>query len=319
MPAEISIAKIAEHKPKFAGRARKLVDSGQLPPEHLTELQSALGTLEYYHGANRRARKDFRASLEAPTDNSVAQARWISTHLSSIVISDSAFQLPQSFEARCWRALQDEQWEQAQAQCFDWLCDEPFSSRPAQLGSYIGVSLTGDPNFAIPCAQAGLQAEPRNSMLNNNIAIAFAYQHDLPSAINHFGKIETPLPHDFPSHVYLATAGLLCFRTGKIDQGRQFYAEGEAIAPAEEKVRVAIFWAREELNSRTEESDEAVARARNCANGIENKRTKRMLALLESELSARNDTGTQLYDNNSRLTAYHKLVPLLSETISMSS
>ena len=319
MAAEISIATIAENKPQFAGRARKLVDSGQLPPAHLTELQSALGTLEYYHGANRRARRDFRASLEAPTDNSVAQARWISTRLSGIAISDSAFQLPQSFEARCWRALEDERWEQAQAECFYWLCDESFSSRPAQLGSYIGVSLTSDPGFAITCGKAGLQAEPRNAMLHNNIAVAFAYQNDLTNAFNHFGKIETPLPQDFPAHVYWATAGLLCFRAGDIDQGRKFYGESEAIAPAEEKVRVAIFQAREELNSRTEKCNEAVARARDFAKGIENKHTNRMLALLESQLSARSYIGKQLYDDRNRSAAYHNLVPLLSGTVWKSS
>ena len=317
MAAEISIAKIANHKPQFAGRARKLVDSCQLPPEHLTELQSALGTLEYYNGANRRARKDIRASLEAPTDNSVAQARWMSTRLSGISIHDSAFQMPQSFEARCWRALQEERWDQAQTQCLDWLFDEPFSSRPAQLGSYIGVSLTLDPKFAITCARAGLQAEPRNSMLHNNIAVAFAYHDDLQSAIDHFRKIELPLPDDFPLHVYLATAGLLCFRAGDVDQGRKFYKKAEAMATGEGKARVAIFHAREELNSGTVKSNSAVERARDIGRAVENKETIRMLSLLESQPVTKIEMPQQSCNKHHRLAAYHDLLPILSKSTSL--
>ena len=319
MAAEISIAKIADHKPRFAGRARKLIDSGELPQEHLTELHSAVGTLEYDNGANRRARKDLRASLLTPTDNAVAQARWMSTQLSGIAISDSAFELPQGFEARCWRALGKGRWDEACTQCLDWLYDEPFSSRPAELGSYIGIALTADPVFAAACARAGLQAEPHHSMLRNNMVVALAYQDELLQAIDHFDRIKTPLPHDFPAYVYLATAGLLCFRTGDIDQGRQLYTKAETMAPADKKAHVAIFQAREELNLRTPEAVDCVARARHMSEEIENLRTKRLLVLLELQISSQSTGDEQVHNDDTRLSAHHRLSPILSETRAMTS
>ena len=235
MAAEISAAGLAERKPQFAREGRRLVESGTLPPEHLTELQGALGTLEFTSGANRRARKDLRSSLEAPTDNSVAQARWLATKLPGIAISDEAFELPLSYEARCWRALQESRWQDARKECLNWLYDEPFSSHPAQVGSYIGVSMTSDPKFAEASAKAGLTADPRDASLRNNLAIALAYQGKTLEAITEFRKIELPLPSDYPAYVYLATTGLLRFRAGDVEGGRKMYEKAERWAPPERR------------------------------------------------------------------------------------
>ena len=285
MAAEISVAKIADKKPRFAGRGRRLIDSGKLAPEHLTELQSAMGTLEFYHGANRRARKDVRASLEVPTDNSVAQARWMRKQLPGILIDDSAFKMPQSFEARCWRALEEARWDDARHQCFEWLYDEPFSSRPAQVGSYIGVSLAADPRFAEDCARAGLQADPDNSTLQNNLAVALAYQGEVKEAIEHFRKIKPPLEADFPVYVYWATTGLLHFRSGDIDSGRQFYDRAASSVPAESKACVAIFRAREEVCAGTAEAKDYVTRACRMGKDDKNQDTQRLLTLLREQLA----------------------------------
>lgn len=316
MAAEISVAKIAGKKPRFAGRGRRLLDSGQLAPEHLTELQSAIGTLEYYNGANRRARKDLRASLVAPTDNSVAQARWMRKQLPGLSIADSAFELPQSFEARCWRALEEAKWDEARRQCIEWLYDEPFSSRPAQVGSYIGVSLTADPAFAEACARAGLQSDPEDSTLRNNLAVALAYQGEVEEAIEHYRRIKLPLEAHFPSYVYWATTGLLYFRSGDIDAGRQFYERAEVAAPGDRKVRVAVFRAREEVCAGTDEAGEHVTRACRMGRDDEDERTQRMLTLLRAQLNGKSKSSGQLRSNDELVIAHPRLAPMLQSVAS---
>ena len=53
-----------------------------------------------------------------PTDNTVAQARWIRNYIPDIEITNEAFGLPLGFEARCWRELERGRWEAAQKECF---------------------------------------------------------------------------------------------------------------------------------------------------------------------------------------------------------
>lgn len=286
MAAEISAAGLADRKPRLAREGRRLVESGTLPPEHLTELQGALGTLEFVSGAERRAKKDLRSSLEAPTDNAVAQARWLSTKLPGIDISEAAFELPLSYEARCWRALQEGRWQDARGECLSWLYDEPFSSQPAQVGSYIGVSMTSDPEFAEASAKAGLTADPRDASLRNNLAIALAYQGKTIEAIAEFRKIELPLPSNYPAYVYLATTGLLRFRAGDIEGGRKMYEKAQGWAPPNRRGRVAIFRAREELHADTESALSHVERARQMNAKATDDDAKRLLELLEEQAGA---------------------------------
>lgn len=284
--AEIAIAKIAGRNPRFVRQGRQIVENSGLPPDHLSELQSALGTAEFYGGANRKAKQRFRASLLAPTDNALAQARWMRTKLPGIHIDEDAFKLPLGFEARSWQGLEQGRWNDARNECEMWLTDEPYSSRPATVGSYIGISLTNDFAFAETCARAGLTADPNEEILRNNLTVALAYQGKLEEAITEFNKIATPLNSDFPAYVYVATAGLLQFRLGDIVSGREMYKKAERKAPKERRHRVAIFRAREEVAAGTAEADEQLRRALDYKPKDNEKATLRLQTLLKEQSEA---------------------------------
>ncbi len=283
MAAEISVAMVAERHPKFFAKARNLAQSKSFPPSHMTELHSALGTLDWRDGRVKKARRSFRDSLVAPTDNAVAQARWIRTKMSGVVISAEAWQVPRSFEARCWRALDNESWSEAVNECQAWLWDEPFSSRPATLGSYIGVSLVSDYQFAEGCARAGLLADPTNQTLRNNLAVSLAYQGRLSDAQTAFEQIKLPPSDTYPAYIYAATAGLLEFRNGRPMTGCILYEKAEELAPRDRKHRVLIFWAREEILSKTDASHRIFQRAVKESSNSKDPQTMRLLKLLKDE------------------------------------
>ena len=285
--AEIAIAKIAERSPRYIRKGRQIVETSGLPPSHLTELQSALGTSEFYDGANRKAKQRFLASLTAPTDNALAQARWMRTQLPGIHIGESAFSLPLGFEARSWRALEQGRWDEARSECELWLTDEPYSSRPAIFGSYVGISLTNDFVFAEKCSRAGLTADPREETLRNNLTVALAYQGRLEEALEEFNKITTPLSSEFPIYVYVATAGLLQFRLGDIESGRELYAKAEKFAPKARRHRVSIFRAREEIAAGTADADEHLQRALDYKAKDNEADTARLQSLLKAQAKER--------------------------------
>ena len=261
---ELSLAKLIDVSPKYLRKGRELVESNKFEPKNLTELKSAIGTFFFYENELRLARKNIRQSLKSPTDNSVAQAQWINNHHIEVPVTYSNFDVPFSYEARTWRNLSESQWETARSECLNWLNDEPFSSQPAEVGSYIGVSLVDDFKFAESCAKAGISAHSNNPTLLNNLTVALAYQDEVEKAKEYFNKINIDKVQSY-KYVYTATRGLLHFRERDYKKGRLAYDKAESMAPDKSsKQRVALFRAREELNARTPEADNYVEKVLKC-------------------------------------------------------
>lgn len=281
MAAEISTAIVAERSPRYIRNARDLVERRNLPLEHLSELYGALGTLHCQDNKLKQARKSFQKSLEKPTDNVVAQASWANKELLiNLNISESAWEVPCTFEAQCWEAYQKGQWEKMVITCRDWLSDEPFSIRPAQLGSCIGIGFTENYQFAEICARIGLMAEPNNHALLNNLAVALAYQEKLDDAKEEFNKIRRSSGESYPEYVYLATQGLLCFRDGNVTRGRQLYEQAEDLASGKGKALVIIHRAKEEKRAKTEMAGQVCKTAYGYANKSRDKEVQRRYELL---------------------------------------
>jgi tetratricopeptide (TPR) repeat protein len=157
--------------------------------------------------------------------------------------------------------VEDGAWSTATQYCSQWVQDEPFSSRPAILGSYIGISLVADPSFSEACARVGLQADSGDQTLLNNLTVALAYQGKVEDADATFQKITGELSEHYPKYIHLATAGLLEFRRGNVVAGRALYEEAQQRAPREKRSRVLIYWTREELQAGTERAAKMVSEA----------------------------------------------------------
>jgi tetratricopeptide (TPR) repeat protein len=255
---EIAIASITDKTSKHIRAARSLVTSKGLPPAHLAELHSALATVDFDRGEMRYARRHARESLVAPNDNCVAQARWLAVRHPEIIVTNAAFELAQSYEARCWRSLRDGDWNGAIAESHGWLLDEPYSSRPAVIGSFIGVTLTEDYAFGGACARVGIQADPASRPLRNNLAVALAYLGEQTEAEQQYRMIAKRFDNDFPEYVYQATGGLIQFRAGDVAAARALYTRAMELAPDSMRTRVLAYWLREELHFSPRSATEAL-------------------------------------------------------------
>jgi tetratricopeptide (TPR) repeat protein len=250
LASEIAVASVAERTPFFVRSARQLLDSASHAAAQTTELASALGTLELPSGSTRSARRLFRRSLSEPTENAVAQASWAARQDPGVVIEAAHLQTPRSFEARAWKDLASAQWRLSIENCRLWLYDEPFSSRPAQMGSYIASVAEEDFRLAETFARAGLQANPDDPMLVNNLVFALANEGRLDEASELFAEISRPGSTRSLEGTLLATEGLLRFRTGELKAGRELYVE--AVRHFEDqrlRALAALHLAREEMLS----------------------------------------------------------------------
>jgi tetratricopeptide (TPR) repeat protein len=262
LSAEIAAATVAGHSSRHIKRGRALLAAGHHSPRHLTELASALATVEMNDGNLPRARKLFRASLQAPNDNSVAQAGWAGRRDSGLGIGDEGLDIPRSFEARAWHDFMRDDWTSAVNNCREWLEDEPFSKRPAIVGSHIALVSLADYKAAEELLTAALRANRGDSGLLNNLAVALVDQGRLEEARSVFGRIRVSDLDPGWQVAVKATEGLLAFRAGDVVAGRMAYLDALEMASQRRlpHVRLAAlaYHAREEILAGSDIAEQAL-------------------------------------------------------------
>ncbi len=263
--AEIAVASAAGRRSSLVKLGRQFVESENFHPSHISELASALGTLELEAGNVRLMKKLFRKALEKPTENSLAQAAWVSRRVGNLGIAPNVQDTPRSYEAGAWTNIMNAHWEKSLTDAELWLCDEPFSKRPTLFGSW--VALTTAPNYvkAERIARHGLKMHQDDFILLNNLAVALAYQGKHPEAIEWFNKIPHKADEGPHRATYLATNGLLQFRLGSPDEGRRLYRMAIDDAKHKKATQSAVWallhFAREEYRLARSKGDELVKEA----------------------------------------------------------
>lgn len=263
--AEIAVASATSNSPRFAKVGQRLLSDKSNAPSELSELASALATLEMDNGLARNARKIFRQALIAPTENSIAQVEWASRKISGLDFVEAAdFDVPRNYEARAWEFFTETNWSDSVKESVKWLYDQPFSTTPAHFGSFLASSVLADYDFTISICDKGLIANPDDPTLLNNKAFALASKGRFRSANKVLGLInEIELARE-EEIVVTATKGLIAFRSGNVAKGRADYLKAMELAGNDlKKLRATacIYLAREEYLAQTVEAPKALERA----------------------------------------------------------
>jgi len=162
-----------------------------------------------------------------PNDNTLAQMEWVSKEDTRFQFNPFKFTgVINPFEAYALDHYENGNWKEAFYNCIKWFLDVPFSKRPVLLGSYIAGSLLKDKNAAILLCEVGLQANPNDPTLLNNIIYEFATSDNIADAskfINQLKEINiASLPNESKITIQ-ATLGLVSFRNSEFEIGKQLY------------------------------------------------------------------------------------------------
>lgn len=228
--AHLSVASVANLPVGSLRQARRIAENTDFLEIERSELESELGTLDLRAGSDRKARKLFRSSLVAPTDNSLAQVEWASHKLSAFDVPLEEIDIPFADEARARAATQAGRWEAALGDALNWIDDQQFDPRATTHGSYIAAVGLQDYQTCTHLAEIGLRANPDDVTLANNLAFAQIHLGDFESAADTLGAISDTGTEPGEETAVLATRGLLAFRTGAVEEGRRLYAEAIASA-----------------------------------------------------------------------------------------
>lgn len=284
---EMALSALAGRTSNYVKVGINILANEGLPRIQFSELASALGTIELESGAIKKARRLFEYSIATPTDNSLAQVEWAQSFDKRLKVKKKEFskQVPNSAEAKALNARRRQDWGEVTKNCIDWFRDEPFSNRPMGLASYVAAALMDDYALSEHLCRRGLRTNPGNYGLRNNLVVALANQSKTQDSITEFEKVVKPNESDdsFPS--YLATKGLLEFRKGNFDAGRNLYDSAIIVAEGQKRKDVAsladVFKLREELKLKPNEDvkRELVKKCEGRVKSVGNKEVLRALNL----------------------------------------
>jgi tetratricopeptide (TPR) repeat protein len=261
LAAEIATATVAGKTSKLTRRGRNLLNT--CLPFQITELASAMATLDLNAGNNRSARKLFQQSLIEPTDNSIAQVEWASEKISNLTLEQRHLNAPLSYEARALDFYLEGKWPETYRECLSWFNDEPYSSRPAVLGTFIASVAQEKYSEAIRLARRSLNANPYNQLLRNNLTFALASAGKLDDAEKEYLQMDPDVCDEAERISWFATGGLLLFRRKRITEGRTLYQKALDLAKKDlfRTAVAATFLAREESLAGTPRALAAYAEA----------------------------------------------------------
>jgi len=206
---------------------KNLINSNNFSNFDLTELTSSIGTLEFKDGSFKKAKRFFKKSMLSPNDNSLAQLEWVSKEDKRFQINPTDYtQVINPFEAYALDLFEKGNWEDAFYNSIKWFLDMPFSKRPAMLGSYIAGSLLGDKNAAIILCEVGLQANPNDPTLLNNIVYSIATSDNIEKLDKYVKKLINIDINSLPNEskiTFQATLGLVALKKGDTKTGISLY------------------------------------------------------------------------------------------------
>lgn len=219
--SEIAIATVRGKTSSLAKQTiRRLSEAKQVGAE-VSELASAVGTVELLSGSDKKAKILFKHALSNPNDNSLAQAEWAATKL-KLVVDHQALKTPMSFEANSHNAYRRQEIGTAIEHAVLWAKDEPFASRPMDAQCYL-LSLEGRYEEALEAARISHELDGNGIGPALNLLFAQIQAGDLDEAMEDFLKLgRHPNINSHATH-YLANGGALAYALGYLYEAREFY------------------------------------------------------------------------------------------------
>lgn len=283
MAADVAIAASMGKTSRNMKRALDILALNRDNVYQLSELASAVGTVELDRGSRKHGKELIRRSLIAPTENSLAQAQWCVSNGESLAIPDTAWNVPSSHEALAFAAHSAVDFQSMVDACVAWFAEEPFSSRPGALAS----TACFVPNLraiSMALATAALRYAPDSVQLLNNRAVCLAYAGDPSAAFSDIiTAINTP---EFGSHgVALATLGLIGYRSGDQSLGSDCYRKSvtlfKHVGDVESALRASVHWALEEARYDREAGDKLFSDVRDRCRRVDRTRFPELHAIVD--------------------------------------
>lgn len=219
----------------FIKKGKELLLDSQISAFNLNELASSIAMEEYNSGALKKSRIYMMQALKRPNENTLAQFEWLSINDYRFPFEPSVFKklVPQPFEANAFECLQNGKWEEAVMNAVRWFLDAPYNRLSVTLCVFLLTSFFEKYEDAIRFCHVGLLIHQNDPVLMNNLIYCHAMlgtQDQIPEIVRRYRLTDNSSMDYSVRMANLATLGLLLFREGEIQAGRELYVEALRIA-----------------------------------------------------------------------------------------
>ena len=250
LASEIALLNQMKKSSRLIKRGREMLLNQSYSPLALSELASELSTMDFASGNSKQGKRKLQIVQNHLHENAYAQLIWVSKNVYNLSPLIAEVPSPScNFEAIAKSNYFMGKWDKAFQYAGKWLEYQPFSRKPALLGSYIAADLIGDIKKAYDAIYCGLKSNPNDSAIVNNYIYISILMNDFSTAQSYMKKASAQF--DISADVLLtATNGLLLYRTGHPEAGLAKYKEAIAIANRQNndvlQCKAVIYLAREE-------------------------------------------------------------------------
>jgi len=228
-----------------------------------SELLCTHGILEMQSGDDRSAKKFFKRSWEHPTQNVISHAEWTIRNTFPGLISSVGFDFDDSSEAAMWRRYCVLDLTGAMEMAVKWMLEEPYSTHPYLAGSAIAC-YSEQCSKAIAIAKKGLEGNPHDYLLQNNLAYALIKEGRTIEARTVLSCI-SERNDDIEKSIIIATTGYCSYKEGDSVRGRRLYLNSiqmlKKSGQSKLAVKVLLCLAIAEIETNTETAVQSIEEA----------------------------------------------------------
>lgn len=234
MAAEIAVESVMERSSRYLKIGRQLVLSGNVSAFSSSELCFAICNEDKINGKRKDARKMFEKGIIEPNDNSLAQAEFFAKEDLNINLDLTTYKsIAHKNEADTRKALSLGDYEAAFISSMKWMQDYRFEHRPIEFAFGISCDYLKKYDYAIEIVRSFIKSNPKDPAAVNNLVYALGLSDRVEEAERELLKIDIKKYQSGNTNnsiCLLATCGLIEYRKGNIETGRELYNTSIAAA-----------------------------------------------------------------------------------------
>ncbi len=227
LASEIAVATVMQRTSRYVKEGRQLILSDNYSPFSSSELCFAICKEDRKAGKRKDWQKMFNLGLRSPNDNSLAQAEYLVKEETRMRFDYGQYNaVNRKYEADTRNFYALGRYEDAFLSSVNWMQDYRFSHEPIAFAFDLSCTFLKKYDYASAIIKHWLKTHPQDYAMTNNLVYSLGLANQIEEAEQILSKIN--VAHQLSERLengicFLATSGLIEYRKGNIEEGRQLY------------------------------------------------------------------------------------------------
>ena len=221
LSADIAIRMASKIERPDVASARRLLGSYVNKPGQISELAASIGTLEIKNGSTKKGKIQLIQASKVPTENTIAQLRWIAQqHKVHVPLNDH---LARSQEAKAISYYSEKNYRECRDTLIKYFESQPFISEPLLDAGYLSLTILNEPCFVEQISKRFESVLKNSFTATNNLIVARLELGKFDGITEQLEKLEVMGQSPDDLAVATATRGMYAYYSGEIEFAKLCY------------------------------------------------------------------------------------------------